>query len=268
MRRAAIGTSERRAGGVPSTVYWVSIVTPSCSGTFVVVPAETTPGSARTRSSSRDSNASRSSCRGYRSFDRGSSARSIRSARNPGSSRRKDRKLSTSRPHPTSSVAATAISAVTSTPSHFRPDAAVARASRSRMLETRRRSPTAAAAGIAPKSAPVRSDRARQKMAAGPSIRKSASTERNITSEIGFRTLRNGSVQKAARIPAAPPAIASSSPSSIVWRKRRARLAPSARRTEISPCRATPRTSRRLATLAQQIERRSPTAAARTKSDL
>ena len=87
-------------------------------------------------------------------------------------------------------------------------------------------------------------------------------------SPVGRKFIRARSIQTASASPAAPPASDSVRLSTSNCEIIRDRLAPKARRTAISFCRAVARAIRRFATLAQAISRTSPTTAVSTSSGL
>ena len=84
------------------------------NGTLDVSPAAVTPESARTRSMSRVQNTRRAASFGYRVAGSASCAVRTLSAENPGFTSWSRAKLLISRPAPTSSMSASAVSAITS----------------------------------------------------------------------------------------------------------------------------------------------------------
>ena len=118
-------------------------------------------------------------------------------------------------------------------------------------------------AGERPNRIPVRSDNAAVK----PSTRGSGLTSRLIVAfPLAMKATSRSAPQKARINPTRPPRPANSTLSVKSCRIKRARLAPTTRRTTISFCRDVARANRRLATLAQAISSTRPTTIIRIKS--
>src|SRR3989442_9996109 len=115
-------------------------------------------------------------------------------------------------------------------------------------------------AGASPKRVPDNAGMPSEKKRTPPSMLKSVNHGPGAAAWIGVSAPMAGSSQNASRTPAPPPAKASSRLSVRSCWTMRERPAPSDRRMAISVSRDTPRASSRLATLAQQISSRKPTA--------
>ena len=121
-------------------------------------------------------------------------------------------------------------------------------------------------AGTRPQITAVRSDSRKANPSTRASTRKSPRKSASDIAWIGLRAAITGVIQKARSAPSPPPPSARSKVSLSSCLTIRPGLAPSAKRMPISRSRTTPRTSKRLARFAQQINNTKPTAAERVRS--
>src|SRR5882672_6732883 len=218
---------------------------PPARGKCVTTPADSTPGSFVTSSTSLWTKAPRSAPLGYRTRGSESSIVSTFRGLNPGLTRRRRTKLWIVSAAPISRTSASAISETTS-PLRRRlrcsPPAEPREPSWSASVRLPRE---ACSAGASPKSSAARIEMTSVK----PSTRPSTPMSPDRGMLCGIIAASASRPQRARSTPAAPAHAASRRLSTSNCRTRAARVAPSAARIDISRCRAVARTSKRFATL-------------------